>query len=176
MKGNTKPKHSSTNPDLNNWVHDDLVACAWEDHSFQSSTTRSKFLLWAMKWFFVFRTCWARLKEEAVSLLGWYSPRGVRISQSLAGRQTELARSLEQNKALGETFSCNTASIPNYSGSSFGDFKNDEVIGLECIWFLQRKLQESHGLENCRSVGFPTFPATSAETAKEENLQLWGQS
>lgn len=111
-----------------------------------------------MKWFFVFRTCWARLKEEAVSLLGWYSPRGVRISQSLAGWQAELARSLEQNKALGETFSCSIASIPNYSGSSLGDFKNGEVIGLECIWFLQRKLRESHGLENCRGCRLSHFP------------------
>ena len=114
------------------------------------------------------------MKEEAVSLLGWYSPRGVGISQSLAGWQAELARSLEQNKALGETFSCNIASIPNYSGSRVGDFKNGEVIGLECIWFLQRKLRESHGLENCRSGGFPTFLAPISRDCQGGELAALG--
>lgn len=83
---------------------------------------------------------------------------------------------LEQNKASGETFYFPTAlpEFPIVPALDLGDFKNDKVIGLEFISLLQRKLQDSRGLDNCRGVGFPNFPTTSTEPAKEENLQ-WGQ-
>lgn len=104
MKGNIKPNHSSRNLYLKNTC-DISATCAWEDHSFKSSTVWSKLARWPMKWFFVFRKDLPGQVEGGGRLLTWLvCYPGVSITQSPAGQQAELALSMEQNKALGETF------------------------------------------------------------------------
>lgn len=129
-----------------------------------------------MKWFFVFRTCRARLKKETGFLTWLVCSQGCQHYTTpgwTAGRAGTLAG---PEQSPGRDFF--PAALPAFliiPALDLGDFKNGNVMCLGFVLLLQRKLQVSRGPEMCRSTGFSHFPCHANRACQGEVAVLWAR-